>query len=151
MKTLHVLRKRNDHLAEAEICSESSAGGKGHSVSVLLIQDAVLGYPAVPVPVYVNTQDLQARGVSRPYGTTEGPMLSPPQLESEDLALPGQARGVGGTCVPPPAPACPAGRGRAGAGRSEDGPKRTPHGPPHIIDYEEICRMIVEHDRIVVW
>jgi len=137
VKTLHVLRKRNDHLAEAEICSESSAGGKGHSVSVLLIQDAVLGHPAVPVPVYVNTQDLQARGVTRPYGTTEGPMLSPPQLESEELALPGRARGVGGTCVP--------------AGRSEDGPKGTPHAPPHIIDYEQICQMILDHDRTVVW
>jgi sulfur transfer complex TusBCD TusB component (DsrH family) len=105
VKTLHVLRKRNDHLAEAEICSESSAGGKGHSVSVLLIQDAVLGHPAVPVPVYVNTRDLQARGV------TSG------------LAG-GGPRAIGG---------------------------QGPHGPPHIIDYEEICRMIVEHDRIVVW
>ncbi|HLB03193.1 MAG TPA: hypothetical protein VJM77_08685 [Nitrospiria bacterium] len=115
MKTLHVLRKRNDHLAEAEICSESSAGGKGHSVSVLLIQDAVLGHPAVPVPVYINTQDLQARGVTS--GLAGG--------------------GPRGTCLP--------------AGRSEDGPKGTPQGPPHIIDYEQICQMILDHDRTVVW
>ncbi|MGH7274997.1 MAG: hypothetical protein ACREIQ_11145 [Nitrospiria bacterium] len=103
MKTLHILRRRNDHLAEAAICSESvssaSGGREGSFSSVLLIQDAVLGCPAIPVPVYVNTQDLQARGVTRPYGGTEGLKLSPPK----------------------------------------------------IIDFEEICRMIVEHDRVVVW
>lgn len=88
MKTLHVLRRRNDRLAEAAICSEFTSGGEGYSASVLLIQDAVLGSPAVPVPVYVNAQDLQARGVTRPY---------------------------------------------------------------EIIDYDEICKMILEHDRTVVW
>ena len=46
--------------------------------------------------------------------------------ESEGLALPDRARGVGSTCLPPPA-------GRAGAGRSED-PSPIPHGPPHIIE-----------------
>lgn len=130
MKTLHILRRRNDYLAEAAICSESSSGGDGHSVSVLLIQDAVLGVPAVPVLVYVSTQDLQARGVTRSYGGTEGSTLKPPQPESEDLALPGRARGVGA---------------------SENGPKGPPHGPPHIIDYEQICQLILDHDRTVVW
>ena len=81
-------------------------------MSVLLIQDAVLGNPTMPVPVYVNSQDLQARGVARPYVGTETPTLGPQQLESEDLALPGRA---------------------------------------HLIDYDQICQMIIDHDRTVVW
>ena len=75
LKTLHILRKRKDVFAEAAICSESassaSGGGEGHRVTVLLIQDAVLGTPAVPVPVYVNAQDLQARGAKRPYAAID--------------------------------------------------------------------------------
>lgn len=96
MKTLHILRKRKDTLAEAAICSEAasstasggSSGGANHSVTVLLIQDAVLGSPTVPVPVYVSLQDLQARGVTRSYTT---------------------------------------------------------------LHYDQICQMIVEHDRTIVW
>ena len=99
MKTLHILRRRNDYLAEAAICSESLSGGNGDSVSVLLIQDAVLGVPSVPGPVYVDTQDLQARGVARSFGDSEGTALKHPQ----------------------------------------------------IIDYEDICQMILDHDRTVVW
>lgn len=67
MKTLHILRKRKDTFAEAAICSEAASEGNGHDVAVLLIQDAVLGSPAVPVPVYANKQDLEARGVQREY------------------------------------------------------------------------------------
>jgi sulfur transfer complex TusBCD TusB component (DsrH family) len=67
LKTLHILRKRKDAFAEAAICSEATSEGKGRNVTVLLIQDAVLGSPAVPVPIYVNIQDLQARGVQREY------------------------------------------------------------------------------------
>jgi hypothetical protein len=96
MKTLHILRKRKDTLGEAAICSEaassSTSGGSGgeanHRVTVLLIQDAVLGSPTVPVPVYVSLQDLQARGVTRNYNT---------------------------------------------------------------VSYEQICQMILDHDRTIVW
>ncbi|MCI0526485.1 MAG: hypothetical protein L0Y56_03405 [Nitrospira sp.] len=91
MKTLHILRKRKDAFAEAAICSEAASEENGRDVTVLLIQDAVLGSPAVPVPVYANKQDLEARGVTRS------------------------------------------------------------HGPPHIIDYSQICQMILDHDRTIVW
>ncbi len=118
MKTLHILRKRKDTFAEAAICSEAAFEGKGRDVTVLLIQDAVLGNPTVSVPVYVNKQDLEARGAQRDYPA------------SEDQASPVRARGVGA---------------------SEDQPLLSPHGPPHIIDYDQICQMILDHDRTIVW
>ncbi len=88
MKTLHILRKRKDTFAEAAICSEATFGGKARDVTVLLIQDAVLGSPDLSVPVYVNKQDLQARGAERDYP---------------------------------------------------------------VIDYDQICQMILDHDRTIVW
>jgi sulfur transfer complex TusBCD TusB component (DsrH family) len=122
LKTLHILRKRKDTLAEAAICSEAASGGTDQGVTVLLIQDAVLGNPVVPVPVYVSIQDLQARGATQPY------------TASEDQALP----------VRPP-------KAERGVGASEDA-QRAPHGPPHIIvNYDQICQMILDHDRTIVW
>jgi sulfur transfer complex TusBCD TusB component (DsrH family) len=98
LKTLHILRKRRDVFAEAAVCSEASEG-KARDVSVLLIQDAVLGSPAVPVTVYVNKQDLRARGVEGAHGA-----------------------------------------------------QKAPQGSPHIIvDDEQICQMIIGHDRTIVW
>ncbi len=91
MGSLHIIRRRNDRMAEAVVRSESSAEGKGDSVAVLLIQDAVLARPDLGVPVYVNGLDLKARG------------LSP----------------------------------EAAAGAA--------------VDYDRICKMILEHDRTVVW
>ena len=88
MKTLHILRTRKDTLAEAAITSEAASQGKAQGVTVILIQDAVLGNPAVSVPVYANLQDLQARGVTRPYTA---------------------------------------------------------------LNYDQICQMILDHDRTIVW
>ncbi len=119
MKTLHILRKGKDAFAEAAICAEAASGEKKRDVTVLLIQDAVLGSPAVPVHIFVNKQDLQARGMTRP------------DTASEDQATPVRARGVGA---------------------SEDQPLVSPHGPPYIIvNYEQICQMIIDHDRTIVW
>lgn len=70
MKTLHLLRKRNDSLALEAIGAELAAGGR-ENVTVLLIQDAVLEVPDLPVPIFVNGEDLKARGVERP-GETVG-------------------------------------------------------------------------------
>ncbi len=118
LKTLHILRKRKDPLAEAAICAEAASAGKDPCVTVLLIQDAVLGNPAVPVSIYASIHDLQARGAMRDY------------TPSEDQATPVRARGVGA---------------------SED-LFIIPHGPPHIIiNYEQICQMILNHDRTIVW
>lgn len=88
LKTLHILRKRKDPLAEAAICAEAASAGKDPCVTVLLIQDAVLGNPAVPVSIYASIHDLQARGAMRDYTA---------------------------------------------------------------INYEQICQMILNHDRTIVW
>ena len=88
MKTLHLLKKRDDRLAEDAIRAELAAGDQGQGVTVLLLQDAVLGSPDLPVSVFVSGQDLRARGAVRPCET---------------------------------------------------------------VDYGQICRMILEHDRVVVW
>jgi sulfur transfer complex TusBCD TusB component (DsrH family) len=87
VKTLHILRKRKDALAEEAISSEAASGGEG-SVTVLLIQEAVLGSPSVPAKIFVNNQDAQARGAVRTYTG---------------------------------------------------------------VDYQQICQMILNHDRTVVW
>jgi len=71
MTTLHILRKRNDQLAEAAIRSESDSGKKGDGLSILLIQDAVLGRPDVSAPIFINAKDLKARGVVKKSSGSE--------------------------------------------------------------------------------
>jgi hypothetical protein len=117
MKTLHILRKRNDRLAEETIRLEGGSAKEGHLVTVLLIQDAVLGKPAVPAPIYVNIQDLQARGVFPTHGPTRAPT---------------------------------AGSDRGGS-QKENVEDPVPHRSSQIIDYPQICQMILDHDRTVVW
>jgi sulfur relay protein TusB/DsrH len=60
MTTLHVIRGPNERLA-LEIAGHQS---KRESVSLLLIQDAVLSRPALDgATIYALSDDLEARGV----------------------------------------------------------------------------------------
>lgn len=88
MKTLHLLRRYRDSLAEEAIRAEIVDHAGEGAVTVLLIQDAVLEEPELSAPIFVNQSDIEARGVDRPC---------------------------------------------------------------EKVDYHRICRMVVEHDRVVVW
>lgn len=81
MKTLHILRKTVYPLAFEAIQSDP------HS-TVLLIQDAVLTKGSFPAETYACREDLEARGIKRPF---------------------------------------------------------------RPVDYTDIARLIVEHDRVITW
>jgi sulfur transfer complex TusBCD TusB component (DsrH family) len=63
MRTLHLIRKSRDPLAEEAISYEAREG----SVSVLLIQDGVLNRSPFPGEVFVSLEDLEARAQESPH------------------------------------------------------------------------------------
>ena len=63
MKTLHIIRKAGDKLAQEVIDHESAKG----DVSVLLIQDGVLSRLYWPGDVYDSVSDVEARGLNTSY------------------------------------------------------------------------------------
>jgi len=62
-KTLHIIRKIGDKLAQEVIDHESAKG----DVSVLLIQDGVLSSLYVAGDVYASVNDVEARGLNTTY------------------------------------------------------------------------------------
>ena len=62
-KTLHIIRKIGDKLAQEVIDHESAKG----DVSVLLIQDGVLSRLYWPGDVYASVSDVEARGLNTSY------------------------------------------------------------------------------------
>jgi sulfur transfer complex TusBCD TusB component (DsrH family) len=63
MRTLHLIRKSRDPLAEEAISHEARDG----PVAVLLIQDGVLNRASFPGEIYVNREDLEARALESPH------------------------------------------------------------------------------------
>lgn len=76
MKTLHIVRRKVDRLAEAAIRREAATAQSKEAVTVLLIQSAVLGNYSLPVSVYASEPDLLARGATRPYETIDFDRMS---------------------------------------------------------------------------
>jgi len=62
-KTLHIIRKIGDKLAQEVIDHESAKG----DVSVLLIQDGVLSSLYGAGDVYASVNDVEARGLNTTY------------------------------------------------------------------------------------
>jgi len=62
-KTLHIIRKIGDKLAQEVIDHESAKG----DVSVLLIQDGVLSSLYGAGDVYASVNDVEARGLNTSY------------------------------------------------------------------------------------
>ncbi len=62
-KTLHIIRKIGDKLAQEVINDESAKG----DVSVLLIQDGVLSRLFRSGDVYASVSDVEARGLNTSY------------------------------------------------------------------------------------
>jgi len=62
-KTLHIIRKIGDKLAQEVIDHESAKG----DVSVLLIQDGVLSSLYVAGDVYASVNDVEARGLNTSF------------------------------------------------------------------------------------
>ena len=62
-KTLHIIRKAGDKLAQEVIDHESAKG----DVSVLLIQDGVLSSLYGAGDVYASVNDVEARGLNTTY------------------------------------------------------------------------------------
>ena len=63
MKTLHIIRKVDDKLAQ-EVINHDSAKG---DVSVLLIQDGVLSNMHGVYELYASVCDVEARGLNTSY------------------------------------------------------------------------------------
>jgi sulfur relay protein TusB/DsrH len=63
MRTLHLIRKSRDPLAEEAISHEARDG----TVAVLLIQDGVLNRTRFPGEVFVNREDIEARALESPH------------------------------------------------------------------------------------
>ncbi|MEK6561277.1 MAG: DsrH/TusB family sulfur metabolism protein [Nitrospirota bacterium] len=63
MKTLHIIRKVDDKLAQ-EVINHDSAKG---DVSVLLIQDGVLSNMHGVYEMYASVNDVEARGLNTSY------------------------------------------------------------------------------------
>ena len=62
-KTLHIIRKIGDKLAQEVIDHESAKG----DVSVLLIQDGVLSSLYGAGDIYASVNDVEARGLNTTY------------------------------------------------------------------------------------
>ncbi|MBI3804998.1 MAG: sulfurtransferase TusB [Nitrospirae bacterium] len=60
MKTLHIVRKTNDPLAQEAIAQDRQA-------AVLLIQDGVFAKGPFPSETYACREDLTARGIASPH------------------------------------------------------------------------------------
>jgi len=63
MKTLHIIRKAGDKLAQEVINHESDKSG----VTVLLIQDGVLSSLQWAGDIYASVNDIEARGLNTSY------------------------------------------------------------------------------------
>jgi len=63
MRSLHLIRKTSDPLAEEAIAYEAQDG----PVAILLIQDGVLNRHRFPGQVFVNQEDLEARAQASPH------------------------------------------------------------------------------------
>ena len=63
MRSLHLIRKTVDPLAQEAIAFEARSG----SVAVLLIQDGVLNRNPFPGEVFVSEEDLEARAQLSPH------------------------------------------------------------------------------------
>lgn len=63
MASLHIIRRRDDHLAMEAVSFEAGRS----RVAVLLIQDAVASTLASLKPVYACEPDLRARGLESPH------------------------------------------------------------------------------------
>lgn len=60
MRTLHLVRKRRDEFALSVLKRQ----GGYDEVTCVLLQDAVLSPPDLPVPCYALREDVEARGTS---------------------------------------------------------------------------------------
>jgi len=63
MKTLHIIRKAGDKLAQEVINHESDKSG----VTVLLIQDGVFSSLQWAGDIYASVNDVEARGLNTSY------------------------------------------------------------------------------------
>ena len=63
MKTLHIIRKAGDKLAQEVINHESDKSG----VTVLLIQDGVFSSLQWAGDIYASVNDIEARGLNTSY------------------------------------------------------------------------------------
>jgi len=63
MRSLHLIRKVSDLLAEESIRAEALDG----PVAVILVQDGVLNHTLFPGEVFVNQEDLDARAQESPH------------------------------------------------------------------------------------
>ncbi|MFZ5875288.1 MAG: hypothetical protein ACOYXU_02650 [Nitrospirota bacterium] len=62
-RALHIVRRRADEMAWAVIAAQ----GRESGVDVLLVQDGVFAEPPAGTTVWVNDEDVAARGIETPH------------------------------------------------------------------------------------